>query len=368
MKRADFGKFREHLLASRSSWHSFRTGCASIDYNQFVSTVMSAAKRSIPLGRGKRRTFYSWDTHCADLYKQQQALRERPPHMTQAEYTAECASIRCSLKQAMNKCRSESWKAFTTDLCSATGVGSTTMALAFALSRSILGKTKHRGLPALRYGSRFITNGKRRAELLARTFCQYCQPQPQHRKEYARHHRHVRKQVRHYAALSSGVTVHISKSEIKKGLLKLRRCKSPGLDFVPADILKELPWELVEDLRRIFEQILREGFVPYSWSHSLAVPLVKPGKFPSQPSAYRFIGLTSSLLKLFEHILAGKLRHSLPEPPTSQFGFVAGRTTTQLLSTLISVVCSAFSRERLRARGHDQALRGKALAVPHVCP
>ena len=127
--------------------------------------------------------------------------------------------------------------------------------------------------------------------------------------------------------------------------------------------MKELPWELLDDLRRIFEQILAEGFVPYAWSHSIAVPLLKPGKFPSQPSAYRFIGLTSSLLKLFEHILASKLQHCIPEPPTSQFGFVAGRTTTQLLSTLTSVVCSAFSRERLRARGHDQALRGKALAV-----
>ena len=232
MQKANFEKYRRLLLDARSKWSVFRTGQASVDYNQFVATILAAAKQSIPLGRGKKRAFHSWNHHCADLYAQQRALQQQPPHTTQEEYRAECELVRTSLKHAMMQCRIDSWKTFTDELCKDTTTGATTMTRAYALSRSMLGKSKPRGLPALRHGSRFITSGKGRAQLLANTFSQTCQPLPQHRRAYAQHHRKIRRQVRQYAAISSGMVVHISKSEIKKVTKYLRMktlcCSSRG--------------------------------------------------------------------------------------------------------------------------------------------
>eukprot|EP00971_Amphidinium_carterae_P262439 5205787-Amphidinium_carterae.1 len=62
-------------------------------------------------------------------------------------------------------------------------------------------------------------------------------------------------------------------------------------------------------------------------------------------------------------MVVARLRRIAPAPHHCQFGFVPKRCTTQLLTTLVSTIGTSFSRERLRAAGHDQTLRGKTVLI-----
>lgn len=47
--------------------------------------------------------------------------------------------------------------------------------------------------------------------------------------------------------------------------------------------------------------------MPSFWTHSIVVPLPKPGKDPHRPSSYRPIALTSTMCKLMERIIVNRL-------------------------------------------------------------
>ncbi|KNH06188.1 Tbingi protein [Perkinsela sp. CCAP 1560/4] len=102
-----------------------------------------------------------------------------------------------------------------------------------------------------------------------------------------------------------------------------------GPDDVYNEALVHLPKVERTALLRTFNRSLSRGMVPREWRRATIVPLLKPGKPAGRVESYRPITLTSTIAKLMERILHGRLRHLVQSD--SQAGFRAGMSSTDAL-------------------------------------
>ena len=85
---------------------------------------------------------------------------------------------------------------------------------------------------------------------------------------------------------------------------------------------------------------------PNSWKHTKVIPIPKPNKPQTDPSAYSPISLLNTLSKLFERIIATRiqshinLHHLLPH---SQFGFRKRHSTTTQLARITEHITHGFN-------------------------
>merc|ERR1711895_172989 len=78
---------------------------------------------------------------------------------------------------------------------------------------------------------------------------------------------------------------------------------APGEDEITYEMIKNLPTHIRELLVVMFNKFFRESFFPDEWKRAVIIPILKPGKDPSDPKSYRPIALTSCLCKLFERLV-----------------------------------------------------------------
>jgi len=101
---------------------------------------------------------------------------------------------------------------------------------------------------------------------------------------------------------------------------------------------------------RCFTQCLRESTFPVDWKLAKLVLLPKPGKPEGEPSSYRPICLLSELGKLFERVLAERLRAHLENCEglsEEQFGFRKGKSTVDAILRVRESVEAATGEGRV---------------------
>ncbi|OXA41539.1 RNA-directed DNA polymerase from mobile element jockey [Folsomia candida] len=94
----------------------------------------------------------------------------------------------------------------------------------------------------------------------------------------------------------------ITLNEVMHVLHKLKTKKAPGHDGIPNEDWKSLP--LIQQMQRIFNNILDNGTVPEEWTTILLQPIYKKGD-PLLPQNYRPIALAPTILKdcfLYNHL------------------------------------------------------------------
>jgi hypothetical protein len=96
----------------------------------------------------------------------------------------------------------------------------------------------------------------------------------------------------------------ISLDEIAISKFKLN--KSPGLDNVTNSMIKCSQSTLLKCFRKIFNSSLSLGIYPEAWAEGNITPLYKTNDI-SDPSNYRGLTITSSIGKLFNHVLNARL-------------------------------------------------------------
>lgn len=122
---------------------------------------------------------------------------------------------------------------------------------------------------------------------------------------------------------------------------------SPGIDGIPYSFIKKCSESSKLFFLSIINQIYFSGIIPNTWKTQIIAPILKPGKNPSDPSAYRPIALSSVLAKIMEHLIKNRLEWILESRgilSNSQFGFRRGMGTMDSLSILTSDIRLAFSR------------------------
>ena len=85
------------------------------------------------------------------------------------------------------------------------------------------------------------------------------------------------------------LNINFSILEIQTIIRKLKNNKSPGLDLMRNEFLKNASFELISFICRLFNFILNSGYVPDIWCKGLIMPLYKNKGDSSDPDNYRGI-------------------------------------------------------------------------------
>ena len=126
----------------------------------------------------------------------------------------------------------------------------------------------------------------------------------------------------------------ISSEELK---FAIRSSKStcPGGSKINKTVLTHLPDCSLDRLRGIFNAALSAGYFPDRFKEAEMRMIVKSGKDPTRPDSYRPISLLEVPGKLFERVIAGRLRGHLEGRDLyspGQYGFRRGRGTTHAIA------------------------------------
>ena len=108
----------------------------------------------------------------------------------------------------------------------------------------------------------------------------------------------------------------------------MKENKSPGVDGISPNILKETVEQISMPLAHVFSMSLQEGIVPLEWKEANIIHLFKKGS-RSKSVNYRPVSLTSEICKLLEtiirdHMMDFLFKHKLINP--SQHGFLKAKS------------------------------------------
>ncbi|GBL95352.1 putative RNA-directed DNA polymerase from transposon X-element [Araneus ventricosus] len=122
---------------------------------------------------------------------------------------------------------------------------------------------------------------------------------------------------------------------------------SPGPDGIVYNMLRHLNTTSLSHLLFLFNRIWTEQKYLSQWHETIVIPILKPGKDPSNPLHYRPIALTSCLCKTFERMVNARLVFELKKQgclSPLQSGFCRGRSTFDNLVLLETQIRNAFVR------------------------
>ena len=129
-------------------------------------------------------------------------------------------------------------------------------------------------------------------------------------------------------------------SEIESAISHLKGGKSAGDDHIISEFLSCGKNKLKHVLVLLFNNLYEEGYFPEEWATGIIVPIYRKGD-RSLPTNYRGITLTSTMSKLFTHILNQRLLQWSEQYHIScqaQFAYKPGYSTTDAVFVLHSVI------------------------------
>lgn len=130
--------------------------------------------------------------------------------------------------------------------------------------------------------------------------------------------------------------LYTSPNELKQIIRTLPNNKAPGEDEVAYILIKNMPRKAIVQYMYVINAIMLLQHFPTAWKSAIVIPLLKPGKNPTEPDSYRPIALLNSLSKVFEKILLARIKTlNLYNVPEEQFGFRGEHSTTLLAAKVV---------------------------------
>ena len=122
----------------------------------------------------------------------------------------------------------------------------------------------------------------------------------------------------------------------------LRGKLSSGDDLIPNIVLKHLPYEVINEYCKIFNNLINNSYFPIKWKNAKIVLLPKKDKDSTDVKNIRPISLLPNISKIFEICLKKKielfcLQNSLVSE--KQFGFKYKHSTTDAIHLVTSNIC-----------------------------
>ena len=133
------------------------------------------------------------------------------------------------------------------------------------------------------------------------------------------------------------LTKPITLTESAQTLNKIKS-KATGPSTISTDILKHTPIKTGLHITRLFNASLGTGYFPTQFKLAQIFFIPKPDKDPTSPSSYRPISLLMVLSKIFEKIIAHRLRKFLEnscQMNINQYGFRTGKSTEEIIFQIL---------------------------------
>lgn len=130
-------------------------------------------------------------------------------------------------------------------------------------------------------------------------------------------------------------------TEIKDEIKQLKIGKAPGFDLITGMILKNMCRKGLLKLTNIINAAIRLKYVPSAWKVSEIIMIPKPGKNHTLVESYRPIALLPIMSKLYEKLIASRLRAVMDKYdliPNHQFGFRCSHSTIDQVHRITNVI------------------------------
>lgn len=98
----------------------------------------------------------------------------------------------------------------------------------------------------------------------------------------------------------------VSPDEIRTAAKRMRLKKAPGVDKIPAAIIRILGVNAADNVAGVFTQTLNIGFPP-EWKRARLICFKKPNKAGMSPGDYRPISILPAISKLWEYVIKARI-------------------------------------------------------------
>nr|GEY20254.1 hypothetical protein [Tanacetum cinerariifolium] len=137
----------------------------------------------------------------------------------------------------------------------------------------------------------------------------------------------------------------INQEEVRDALQRMERNKAVGPDQISIEAWRCLKDEGVKWLTCVFNKIFLSAKMPDEWRLSEVIPIYKNKVDAQACSNYKGIKLLSHSMKLLERVIERILRKET-RVSENQFGFMPGRSTTEAIHLLRSLMEKYRERQR----------------------
>jgi len=287
---AEYRKTTEELLSCLEE-----TEDTDVFNEQVTSCILKAASQHIPQGSRKNfKPFWNGEIQAAvtEREKARQLLEKSPSPTNRTLYNKTCAKVKLTVKQSKKNKWIESCKDL--DLRqSGTKV--------WSLVSNLSGERRKTNPKPIHLSGESITEDQKKAEHFNRYFASVNRADrlTEEDRSLLAEFRQKEKSPR---ANNSLFEEDFTTMELRQALGKLKPKKTPGLDKVHNEMLRELGPRGKEVLLRLINKTWRTSKVPKAWKTALITPLLKSGKPPGEAKSYRPISLTSCIGKLAERM------------------------------------------------------------------
>lgn len=141
---------------------------------------------------------------------------------------------------------------------------------------------------------------------------------------------------------------HFTPNEVKYTIDKYPLKKSPGFDYITAEVARCLPKKAIIHLTHLFNSVLRLSYFPTLWKFSIIILVPKPNKPPDSISSYRPISLLPFFAKILERLLLKRILPCLTINsilPNSQFGFRSTHSTIHQVHRVVDAISYALEKK-----------------------
>ena len=326
----------------KSKVSDFKTVQEAYDY--LTKLILSSAEASIPKSKPSptHMPVPWWNKACEISRKVQRAaykrLKRNPTIINKIIHQRVSAKKRRTFKKA----KKESWIRYVNGISS-----STKPKKVWKKIRKLVGKYVGNPLPVLKQEGEKIRDPCSVANILAESFSSVSSVS-----QYSEEFRNIRSRANvEFPQDSSNSEYYNMPFTVKEMMEALADTSNtaPGEDDIVYEMLKHLSYESKIFLLELYNLIWRTSILPESWTKSIILAILKPGKDASSPTNYRPIALTSCLCKLLEKMINKRLVWFLETNnciSEFQFGFRKFKSTTDPLVRISTDIQNSFAKSQ----------------------
>ena len=152
----------------------------------------------------------------------------------------------------------------------------------------------------------------------------------------------------------------VSEGEVYRSLSSLQVSKAVGPDNIPNKLLKDFAQELAPVIRDIYNQSLREGYIPSLLKSSIATPITKVTPPRTIESDLRPISLTCTVAKVMEGFTCCRLLPQLDDKIDPRQYARKEHSTTDALLYMLQAIYEAVDSGEAGARISSSPISPKA--------
>ncbi|GBO29232.1 putative RNA-directed DNA polymerase from transposon X-element [Araneus ventricosus] len=308
-----------------------------------IDCIICAADATIPKRAPLPRKFRKpwWNEVCREAYKKQRKLWGIFRRYPTTENLIAFKRARATARRVRRRSQRESWIKYISSITS-----TISSAQLWKKVKAANGIYTEFAFPILKTGTISHSSPSDIANVIGQTFAEvssrdsYCPVFLAKKKQAERLNLQFRTR-RHFPYNND-----FQMFELKRALSPTRST-CPGPDGITYNMLRHLDESSLLHLLRLFNRMWNEQLFPVQWHEAIVIPILKPGKDPTEPTNYRPIALTSCLCKTFERMINVRLLYEIEKNECIspyQSGFRRGRSTIDNLIHLDSQIRNAFVR------------------------